>query len=353
IFFPNVRFLPGDPARELLQRRRMVRKVYAQPHKPAVLHQTALDDTRQQRNVDVSASDENTDPFAAQRDLVLQHGCCRHGSGAFGQRLLLLKKQENRVRDLFFVNRDDIVHVSLHQRKRHRARAANCYSVRDRYFRSQSNWGTLLDGRSHRRKLRGLNPDHADFRIGLLNRAGDAGNQTTAADGDDEYIDFRLLFEHLKPKSSLAGNHRFIVEGMDKRQTQPFAAAQSFLAGFVVVRAGKDHFRTVSPGGSYLYNRRRERHADLRRDSPPGRVIGDGLGMVSGRRGDHSLEALVFGQQQNLVECSPLLIGAGDLKVFQLEEDRIAGQLGKCLRTDERRPEYRVANPPCGGLDRL
>src|ERR1700733_3127916 len=284
---------------------------------------------------------------------MLQHSCRRYGSGAFGERLFLLKEQENRIGDLFFVNRNNIVHISLDERKRYCARATNCYSIRDRYFRRQRNRCPLLDGRFHRRKLRRLNTDHADFRIGFLDRAGDAGDQTTAADGDDEHLDLRLLFEHLKAKSSLPGDYRLIVERMNKRQTQALAAAQRFLTGFVVVRARKDHFRTVSARGGYLYDGRRKRHANLRSNSPPGCVIGDGLGMVTGRGGDHALEALLRGQQQNLVKRSPLLVGAGDLEVFEFEENRVAGQLRKCLRTHERRQEYRVANPACSGLDRL
>src|ERR1017187_8526921 len=50
---------------------------------------------------------------------------------------------------------------------------------------------------------------------------------------------------------------------------------------------------------------------------------------------------------------TPFFIGAGHLKVFQLKENRVTGKLGKRLRTDERRQEYRFADAADGGLDCL
>ena len=73
-------------------------------------------------------------------------------------------------------------------------------------------------------------------------------------------------------------------------------------------------------------------------------VIGHGLRVISRRRGNHAAPAFFGGEQQNFVERAALLEGAGHLQIFELEEDRVAGQLRKRLRAHEGRKKNRAAD---------
>ena len=69
----------------------------------------------------------------------------------------------------------------------------------------------------HRRQLRRLHAGWVlNLRIVFLYRAGDTRNQAAAAHGNDESVEIWLLLEHLDAERALAGDHGFVVEGMNK-----------------------------------------------------------------------------------------------------------------------------------------
>ena len=85
-----------------------------EPHQPAVLDQPALDDARQDVDVDVAARDDDAPP--ACREPLARFRCTaprRHRPGALGHGLFPLEQQEHGVRDLLLVDRHDVVDVRL------------------------------------------------------------------------------------------------------------------------------------------------------------------------------------------------------------------------------------------------
>ena len=70
--------------------------------------------------------------------------------------------------------------------------------------------------------------------------------------------------------------------------------------------------------------------------------------MIAGRRGDDAVSDLLFGERSNLVIGTADLEGSGDLQVFRLQENLMAGHLAQ----HRRRNDLRVAGSafePFGG----
>src|SRR5207247_2111200 len=65
----------------------------------------------------------------------------------------------------------------------------------------------------------GLHADHARLRVQLAQRERDAGDQAAPADWDDDRSDVRELFVELEADRALAGDHQWILEGMDERRS--------------------------------------------------------------------------------------------------------------------------------------
>src|ERR1700683_812869 len=90
---------------------------------------------------------------------------------------------------------------------------------------------------------------------------------------------------------------------MDEREGLFAAAAQGFLAGFVVIRAAENHFRAMTARRGNFYQRSGERHDDLRSDAAFGGVIGDGLCVIAGRRRGDAAAAVVGGVRAGRFVC--------------------------------------------------
>jgi hypothetical protein len=98
---------------QLVQSAGIVRKVDSQSYEASIFHQAALDDPREQGDIDIASADEHSDALALQGKLSVQDrrdgGC----ASAFCEGLFTLKQQKNRVGDLLFLNGDDVVDVFL------------------------------------------------------------------------------------------------------------------------------------------------------------------------------------------------------------------------------------------------
>ncbi len=145
------------------------------------------------------------------------------------------------------------------------------------------------------------------------------------------------------PDRPLPSDHRFIVERVDEGEIALAAAAHRFVTGFVVIRAHQHDLGAVAARRGHLRDRGRERHADFRGNAALGGMVGDGLRVVSRRRGDHSPLAFLVREQKNLVQRAAFLKRAGHLQMVELEKDGIARELGKCLGAHEGRQIYRIS----------
>ena len=176
-----------------------------------------------------------------------------------------------------------------------------------------------LAGAQHGGQLFRLDADDANFGIGLLEGAGDAADEAAAADGHDDGFDVGDLLEQFEADGALAGDDFGVVEGMDEGAALFDAAAQGFVAGFVVACAVEDDFSAVAARGGDFDLRRGQRHDDLGANAARGSVKGDALRVIAGAGGDHAALALRFAEREELVECAALLERAGALQVLELQ----------------------------------
>ncbi len=174
-----------------------------------------------------------------------------------------------------------------------------------------------------------MHADYFNFWIAFFHRAGHARDQSAAANGNDQRVKIAMLLEHFQAERSLPGDHGLIVKRVNERKAEFFRAANGFLTGFIVIRAGQNYFRAVAARGGHFHERRGQRHADLRLDAALGGVIRHGLGMVARRCGDHAAPALLFREQKDLVQRAAFLERAGHLQILQLQEDSISSLLRK------------------------
>ena len=80
---------------------------------------------------------------------------------------------------------------------------------------------------------------------------------------------------------------------MDEGHPEFVAAAHSFLASFVVVRAVQNNFCAITLRGRDLDERRRQGHDDLRANAVAASVIRHALRMISRRRSDDAVRTLL------------------------------------------------------------
>ena len=100
--------------------------------------------------------------------------------------------------------------------------------------------------RLHRRQSRGLHAHHSHARTRLLHGAGNAPDQPAAPDGHHHGFQIGDLFQQLQPDRSLPGDHRVVVEAVDKHQTFRTLPASGFFQSLVEVVPVEDHLR--APG---------------------------------------------------------------------------------------------------------
>ena len=93
------------------------------------------------------------------------------------------------------------------------------------------------------------------------------------------------------------------------------------------------------------------RHHDGRVDAEPPCVMGNRLGVIAGRHGNHTGPAFGFGQRLEADQRAALLERAGELKHFELEIQLRAGDVGKGAGMDERRLHDRALDGALGALN--
>ena len=272
-------------------------------------------------------------------------------SGAFGQRFLALQQQENRVCDFFFFHGNNVVHIFLNQGKRAFSGAAYRDSVGDRFRGLQGDGFALGHCGFHGRNPGGLNSEDLHSRISFLDGAGDSADESTAADGRYDDLDVGMLLQNFESESSLPGDDRVVVEGMNQGQTFLLALLDGLFVGLVIVGPVQHDLRAIGASRRNFGERCGERHHDSRLNLMASRVVSDPLRMIAGRCGDHTAGTFIMVKSEQFVQRSPLFESAGALLIIELEEDRIVGKPGKCLRVGAGRDANVRPNSVERGLD--
>ena len=261
--------------------------------------------------------------------LFLQQSREGHRSRSFRQGLLPLEQDHDGVGDFLFIDGDDLVDKAFHQGQGEISRAANGNPVRNGCFGGKRDGTAMLHGAQHGGEALRLYAHHTNGGIALLQCAGDATDQSPAADGHDDCLQSLHLLQQLEADRPLTIDHRSVIERMQKRQPFQLADSERLITSLVVVRAVQDHFGSESTRGGDLHQGRHQGHDNARQNPALGGVIGHGLGMISGAGGDHAAALLIVTQQQNAVERTAFFEGSGPLQIIQLEVDLLTGNLGE------------------------
>jgi hypothetical protein len=93
-----------------------------------------------------------------------------------------------------------------------------------------------LQGAGHRIRVHRLHPDHLGLRPEPLHVRGDAADQASSSDGDEDGVDgARMLAQDLHPDGALSGDHVRVVVRMHERELP--AAPEFSRAGTPVVQS--------------------------------------------------------------------------------------------------------------------
>src|ERR1700728_1799155 len=233
----NVRTQIGNNFGEVVECAGAVGEMDADAGAAAVFDKAALDDLREQRDVDVAAADENRGSLAVEGGLFLQQRGQGRCSGTLGQSLFPLEQDQDVSGNFLFVDGDKLVDILFDKGKSLCPGATNSNAVGDGSF---SGNGDRMAGSAcleHGRQAFSLDADDADLRIAFLNGAGHAADEAAAADGNHDRFQAGNLLKQLEADGPLPGDDRVIVEGVEESEPVGFALANGFRAGLVVVGA--------------------------------------------------------------------------------------------------------------------
>ena len=82
-----------------------------------------------------------------------------------------------------------------------------------------------------------LHSEDLHRRVRLFHGAGDAADQPSAADGNDDGFDVGMLLQNFEAERSLPRDDGIVIEGVDEREAIVFGSLDRLLVGFIVVRA--------------------------------------------------------------------------------------------------------------------
>ena len=198
---------------------------------------------------------------------------------------------------------------------------------------------------------RGLRSDDLDRRLDSARRHRVAGDQAAAADRDHQHVEIGDLLQHFERDRALAGDHARIVVGVNPGETALTCDRLGADLRVGDALAVEHDFGAMRLRRLDLHEWRRHRHHDGGRNPQARGMIGNGLGVVAGRHGDHAAGALDVPERGELVERAALLERVGDLKVLVFDEHLGAGQRGELRRRQHRRAQHLAGDGAARGLD--
>ena len=318
----------GNDGRDAGQYAGRVACVDLDARQPPGAHHAALQDGSQQQRVDVAPAQHQPHLLAGKARGVLQQGRQARSAGAFDQGLFDLQQHHDGLLDVAFVDQHQVVHVLADQLAGDAPGLPHGNAFGD--GAGTLRVGRAFDGVDHGREAAGLHADDLHAGLERAHRGGDAADQPATAHRDDQGVQRGLGAQHLDAYGALAGNHRFIVEGVDETQAlldrQLHGAVARFVEGFAV----QHHLGVEAAGALHLHHGRIHGHHDHGPQAQALCVVGHALGVVAGGRGDHTADRLArLDQRGQLVERAALLERGRELQVFELQEDLRAQDLAQ------------------------
>jgi hypothetical protein len=149
----------------------------------------------------------------------------------------------------------------------------------------------------------------------------------------------------------LSRGDRRIIERVHESQPQFLFEQPGMFIGVVELFAFKHDLAAHRFGLHDFHRGRGLGHDDGHGNAKPRAMIAQALGMVACRRGNHAAIARFLGHQQQRIQRAAFLIGGGELKVFELQVDIRAGQVGQRLAVQGGRRNNGVADALMRGTD--
>jgi len=213
--FQNARAGAGDDGCELGEGAGAVADADRKAAKPALGGEAALDDASEDGDVNVSAA-ENQDDFFAGEIAGRRHGRGeRNCTGAFDHGFFMFEKFEDTSRDGGLVDEEEFIEARLDEFE------AEFADFSDRQAIGQGGLGVDagdfagLEGGVERRGVERFDTDDAHGGLYGFDGSGDAGDEASAANGDDDGFDIGDVFENFQAQRALAGDDVGVIKAGD------------------------------------------------------------------------------------------------------------------------------------------
>ena len=165
--------------------------------------------------------------------------------------------------------------------------------------------------------------DNIDLRIRKLQACRDAADQSASANGTENRLDVRQIFENLQGYGALASDDLFVVVGRNDLIVVSLREFFGFGFAFVTGRPNENDLGPIRARGRDLNLRSIFRHNDDCFSAEFAGRVCNPLGMIAAGVADHAVTALLHSQGCDLVERATNLECADWLEVFRLEIKRM------------------------------
>ena len=192
-------------------------------------------------------------------------------------------------------------------------------------------------GRGEGARLRRLDADHADRRVGGLGKARDAADEAAAADGDDDRVHVRPGVSNLQGDGAAAGNDVLLAVRRDEDRAGGPGKLHRHPLGVFVVGGDRTQFGAVAANGSELGLRRRRRREHDRAQAEPLGGPGDRTPMIAGRGRHHHRRRVQGRQPGQRIQGAAHLERSRHLQRLELQPYVGRGERRQPRRVDQRR----------------
>ena len=202
-----------------------------------------------------------------------------------------------------------------------------------------------FQGVVHRRRILGLDADHAHARREILHVRRDAGDEAATANRHEDRVEIALILaQHLDGNGPLPRDHVRIVERMDEGEIAFAREHRRVVVRLVVIVTLQHDLAAEIHHGLHLDVGRRPGHHDERENAALARSECHALGVIACRRRDHAACGDSRRQMRDLVVRAPQLEGKDRLQVLALQEHLIAEAARQARGGIERRFDRHVVN---------
>ena len=170
----------------------------------------------------------------------------------------------------------------------------------------------------------------------MMCRQGGTGDQTAAADRNEQAVEIRIFLKQLDAGRTLSEDHIDIVGGMQKRRSTLLHQSSRLVFSILRSRFTADDLPAVGPGRVYFNLRGGRGHGDAGRHARVSSGQRDRLGEITGRMRDHAPRFLVVRQASDRVAGPTNLERTGSLEILAFEEQR-----GSDFRIERTRCQHR------------